>query len=44
MTITSATVGPVITDALHYRGLDGFWIVLPAADVTGPWKPAPMSG
>jgi hypothetical protein len=31
--ITSATVGPVITDALHFRGLDGFWIVLPAADV-----------
>jgi hypothetical protein len=33
VTITSATVGPVITDALHFRGLDGFWIVLPAADV-----------
>jgi len=31
--ITSATVGPVITDALRFRGLDGFWIVLPAADV-----------
>jgi hypothetical protein len=34
MTITSATVGPVIPDALHFQGLDGFWIVLPAADVT----------
>jgi hypothetical protein len=33
VTITSATVGPVITDALHFRGLYGFWIVLPAADV-----------
>ena len=33
VTITSAGVGPVITDALHFRGLDGFWIVLPAADV-----------
>ncbi len=33
VTITSATVGPVITDALHFQGLDGFWIVLPAADV-----------
>jgi hypothetical protein len=31
--ITSATVGPVITDALHFPGLYGFWIVLPAADV-----------
>jgi hypothetical protein len=26
-------VGPVITDALHFQGLYGFWIVLPAADV-----------
>jgi hypothetical protein len=33
VTVTSATVGPVITDALHVQGLDGFWIVLPAADV-----------
>jgi hypothetical protein len=33
VTITSAIVGPVITDALHFRGLYGFWIVLPAADV-----------
>jgi hypothetical protein len=33
VTITSAMVGPVITDALRTRGLDGFWIVLPAADV-----------
>ena len=32
VTITSATVGPVITDALHFRGLYGFWIILPAAD------------
>jgi hypothetical protein len=32
VTITAATVGPVITDALHFRGLYGFWIVLPAAD------------
>jgi hypothetical protein len=32
VTITSATVGPVITDALHFQGLDGFWIALPAAD------------
>jgi hypothetical protein len=31
--ITSAGVGPVITDALHFQGLDGFWIILPAADV-----------
>jgi hypothetical protein len=31
--ITAATVGPVITDALHFQGLNGFWIVLPAADV-----------
>jgi hypothetical protein len=33
VTITSATVGPVITDALHFQGLYGFWIVLPAAGV-----------
>lgn len=33
VTITSAIVGPVITDALHFRGLYGFWIVLHAADV-----------
>jgi hypothetical protein len=33
VTITSAAVGPVITDALHFQGLYGFWIVLPAADV-----------
>jgi hypothetical protein len=33
VTITFATIGPVITDALHAQGLDGFWIVLPAADV-----------
>ncbi len=33
VTITSAIVGPVITDALHFPGLYGFWIVLPAADV-----------
>ena len=33
VTITSAIVGPVITDALHFQGLYGFWIVLPAADV-----------
>jgi hypothetical protein len=31
--ITSAAVGPVITDALRVQGLDGFWIILPAADV-----------
>jgi hypothetical protein len=31
--ISSATVGPVITDALDYQGLYGFWIVLHAADV-----------
>jgi hypothetical protein len=31
--ITSAFVGPVITDALHFPGLYGFWVVLPAADV-----------
>jgi hypothetical protein len=33
VTITSAGVGPVITDALHFQGLDGFWIVLRGADV-----------
>jgi hypothetical protein len=33
VTITSAIVGPVITDALRIQGLYGFWIVLPAADV-----------
>jgi hypothetical protein len=33
VTITSAIVGPVITDALHFPGLYGSWIVLPAADV-----------
>ena len=33
VTVTSAMVGPVITDALHFQGLYGFWIVLPAADV-----------
>jgi hypothetical protein len=33
VTITSAIVGPVITDALHFQGLYGFWIVLHAADV-----------
>jgi len=33
VTITSAIVGPVITDALRVPGLYGFWIVLPAADV-----------
>jgi hypothetical protein len=33
VTITAATVGPVITDALHFKGLYGFWIVLPAAGV-----------
>jgi hypothetical protein len=31
--VTSAGVGPVITDALHFQGLYGFWIVLHAADV-----------
>jgi hypothetical protein len=33
VTITSAIVGPVITDALRIQGLYGFWIVLPGADV-----------
>ncbi len=33
VTITSAAIGPVITDALRAQGLDGFWIVLPAADI-----------
>jgi hypothetical protein len=33
LTITAAIVGPVITDALRFPGLYGFWIVLPAADV-----------
>jgi hypothetical protein len=33
VSVTSATVGPVITDALHFQGLYGFWIGLPAADV-----------
>jgi hypothetical protein len=33
LAITSAIVGPVITDALRIQGLYGFWIVLPAADV-----------
>jgi hypothetical protein len=31
--ISSATIGPVITDALRFQGLYGFWIVLHAADV-----------
>ncbi len=31
--VTSAAAGPVITDALRAQGLDGFWIVLPPADV-----------
>ncbi len=33
VTITSAGVGPVITDALRFQGLYGFWIVLPSSDV-----------
>jgi hypothetical protein len=33
VTISSAGVGPVITDALHFQGLYGFWIVLPSTDV-----------
>lgn len=32
VTINSAGVGPVINDALGFRGLYGFWIVLPTAD------------
>jgi hypothetical protein len=33
VTITSAALGPVITDAQHFAGLYGFWIVLPATDM-----------